>query len=245
MSVGILFLIISVASANNAQRRALSEHFTTILKEKGSSTKAWPLPVPARFAATLLHLHTPLIFDDDDEAQADAKLQMMLREERDKHAAHNRPTTHVLCGSQRDAVPIRSALAPFVHHRRRVKVSFASRTSDVACWELSLHLTDADKLASQTKLFFHVLPIPSAAKIPRHLVITNDVHDELRAADGVFSTGLPRHARLSAMLTSQGDGGSAFVAELRARGLGLDSSATTMMTPADLLAPGARLERRA
>ena len=67
MSVGILFLIISVASANNAQRRALSEHFTTILKEKGSSTKAWPLPVPARFAATLLHLHTPLIFDDDDE----------------------------------------------------------------------------------------------------------------------------------------------------------------------------------
>ena len=98
-----------------------------------------------------VHFHKLLQFDE-----AALELSAHIRGE------HAPAFPFVLCGPQVTATGARAALGEYVPIKW-VHVSFASHTDGVACWGASLHARDAHALKA-SPFFFHVTPVPAAAK---------------------------------------------------------------------------------
>jgi hypothetical protein len=174
--------------------------------------------LPAAAAAPVLRLNLSLYSDVDNSSPSSSEVafQALLRHETDVAAAASADARlpHVLCGPQRKASSARAAIATYAISTSRVRVLFASRSDDVACWGARLRLVDATAL-KDAHVFFHVAPVPAAAKLSPYLIELSHTRDTLIPTTGVFAGAKTRRGLdgLTAVLYRDNTNSSAMLEE--------------------------------
>ena len=96
---------------------------------------------------------------------------------------------YALCGPQESSEAARAAIADAALAKAQPpKVVFASRVIGAACWQANLRAADAERLAA-APAFFHVSPIPAAAKIAPGVVLAKANSGALKPSAHAFSSG--------------------------------------------------------
>jgi len=169
-------------------QNALSRHFANLHATAAHTRRATSMPAAA--AAPVLHLNLSLYSDAKEASLSsyEVAFQALLHHETIVAAAAGADARvpHALCGPQRKASAARAAIAKYTNSANRVPVLFASRSDDVACWGARLSLVNATALQDAI-VFFHVAPVPAAAKLTPYLVQLSHMRDFLTPAAGVFS----------------------------------------------------------
>jgi len=172
--VGVLTGLAAVSAALGSE--TLADHFSNQVQRGLHAHAATHLPASA--AGPILKFDPKLFVvpsGKDDPAAGDdherLAYEALLAHEVAAHRAS--PETafpYALCGPQESSEEARTAIATATlslaaHAKAQPpKVAFASRVLGVACWQANLRAADAYRLAA-SPAFFHVSPVPAAAKI--------------------------------------------------------------------------------
>jgi len=193
----------------------LSRHFANLHTTAAHTRRTTFLPAVA--AAPVLHLNLSLYSNTDETSSSSSEVAFhtLLRHEANVAAAAGADARlpHVLCGPQRKASSARAVIAKYANSKR-APILFASRSDDVACWGARLRLVDATAL-KDVQAFFHVAPVPAAAKLSPYLVELSHGRDTLSPAAGVFADTMRRRGLdgLTAVLYRDNTNSSAMLEE--------------------------------
>ena len=183
--LAIIPALVSVADASfseSAFALSLRDHFASLRASKAHERVATHLPASA--AAAVLHLDLSKFTDPAETLEArtsaeESSFGAMLGHASNANLDVGRGAPHILCGPQSHAKANRASLTAATggatvatqngKTRPAFDVAFASRQDEVACWSAVLTPAAAAALADADG-FFHVSPIPPAAKLAPNLV---------------------------------------------------------------------------
>ena len=174
----------------STSQNALSQHFANLHATAAHERRATPLPAVA--AGPVLHIDLTLYSEsasaEEGSLGSEAAFKALQRHETNVALAAdaNARIPYVLCGPQRRASSARAVIAKYGNAAVRTPVLFASRSDDVACWGAHLRVVDATALMDE-KTFFHVTPVPTAAKLAPFLIEFNKNNSALTLATSVFA----------------------------------------------------------